>query len=437
MKALNTPLNKQLFQMTLPMLAGLLAIMSCQLVDSAFIGQLGPSPLTAVGFTLPIYQLIIGVQVGLGIATTSVISIALGAQNVAKAKQLASLVILMGFVLIVSLCFLIWYTQSPIVLLLGAKQDILPLIHEYWLPWLISCCLGAMLYFGYSIFRAHGETLLPGILMVVTSLLNIVLDPILIFVLDMGLAGAAWATCIAFGLGCLIIYMQMIKRDFLALPTSRKQASEGLKRILSFLTPSMLSQFIPPLSAILATAMISSHGDLAVAAWGLGSRLELFSIIIVLALTMALPPIIGKLRGSHSFSEIHQLVKTSIRFVLIWQFIVSLILILLSPQIGNLFTDNQQIINILNSYLWSVPLSFGALGVCMVMVSVCSALGTPRTSLLISIVRLFACYLPLLWIGSELGGPSGLFIGAMLGNFLAGYLSWCIYKNKIRSLTFK
>ncbi len=435
MNTLSTPLNKQLFQMTLPMLAGLLAIMSCHLVDSAFIGQLGPSQLTAIGFTPPIYQLIIGVQVGLGIATTSVISITLGAQNKQNAKQLASLVIITGFILILALCFIIWSVQDSIVLMLGAQPEILPLIHEYWMPWLVSCWLGAMLYFGYSIFRAYGETLLPGLLMILTSLINIILDPVFIFALDMGLAGAAWASCAAFGIGCLILYYQMIKREFLSLPTQQEQVIDGFNRIFSFLTPSMLSQFIPPLSAMLATIVISSHGDLAVAAWGLGSRLELFSIIIVLALTMAMPPIVGRLRGSNSFDQIHQLVKASVIFVLVWQLVVSLLLITFSSMIGGLFTDDRDIMDILSSYLWFLPLSFGALGVCMIMVSVCSALGTPRTSLIISIVRLFACYLPLLWIGSELGGPSGLFIGAMTGNFLAGFLSWTIYKKKTKTLS--
>ncbi len=89
-------LAKQLFTMTWPMLFGVLSLMSFQLVDSAFIGQLGVLPLAAQGFTLPLQMVIIGIQVGLGIATTAVISKALGANESRYAKQLGGLVLMIG-----------------------------------------------------------------------------------------------------------------------------------------------------------------------------------------------------------------------------------------------------------------------------------------------------------------------------------------------------
>ncbi|EVU13334.1 matE family protein, partial [Vibrio parahaemolyticus V-223/04] len=89
-------LAKQLFTMTWPMLFGVLSLMSFQLVDSAFIGQLGVLPLAAQGFTLPLQMVIIGIQVGLGIATTAVISKALGANDARYAKQLGGLVLMIG-----------------------------------------------------------------------------------------------------------------------------------------------------------------------------------------------------------------------------------------------------------------------------------------------------------------------------------------------------
>lgn len=88
-------LAKQLFNMTLPMVLGVLSLMSFQLVDSAFIGQLGVLPLAAQGFTLPMQMVIIGIQVGLGIATTAIISRALGANDESYAKQLGGLILVL------------------------------------------------------------------------------------------------------------------------------------------------------------------------------------------------------------------------------------------------------------------------------------------------------------------------------------------------------
>jgi Na+-driven multidrug efflux pump len=291
-----------------------------------------------------------------------------------------------------------------------------------------------MLYFGYSIFRAQGETLLPGKVMVLTSIINVILDPLFIFYFNMGLAGAAWATCVAFLVGCAIIYYQISIQHLARIPVQVSIISRGLKQLFVFTSSSMTSQFIPPVSAMFATIIVASHGELVVAAWGLGSRIELLSIIVILALTMALPPIVGRLRGSKEIGQIHQLVKTSIGFVLVFQLLVAAILAISAIPVSQIFTDDQLVADTFSLYLWIVPLSYGALGVCMIMVSVCSAIGMPNKSIVISIIRLFVCYLPCLWIGSNLAGTNGLFVGVLIGNVLAGYLSWLIYKKIISSL---
>ena len=175
--------------MTWPMLFGVLSLMTFQLVDSAFIGQLGRDPLAALGFTLPMHQLIIGLQVGLGIATTAIISRTLGAGDQARAERLGGLVVVVGAAMVLMLCILLWLLQAPTMTLLGADAALLPMIRSYWMPWLLSAWTGAMLYFGYSICRSHGDTKLPGYMMVATSMANIGLDPLYIFVFGWGLPG--------------------------------------------------------------------------------------------------------------------------------------------------------------------------------------------------------------------------------------------------------
>lgn len=176
-------LGIELFKMTWPMIFGVLSLMSFQLIDSAFIAQLGVLPLAAQGFTLPIGQLIIGVQVGLGIATTAVIAQTLGAAETEKAKQLGGLILAVGTIGCAFICLLLYLVRAPLLGLLGATQQIMPIIDTYWIVWLASAWVGAALYFLYSVCRANGNTLLPGIMMVVTSLLNVALDPLFISIL--------------------------------------------------------------------------------------------------------------------------------------------------------------------------------------------------------------------------------------------------------------
>lgn len=172
--------------------------MSFQLVDSAFIGQLGVLPLAAQGFTQPIQMIIIGLQVGLGIATTAVISKVLGQNNVHYAKQLGGLVVTIGSVGIALFALIIYGLRNPILSLLSAPETIQPIVESYWIYWLASAWCGALLYFFYSLCRANGNTILPGSMMMVTSLLNIALDPLFIFTFKLGINGAAIATLLSF-----------------------------------------------------------------------------------------------------------------------------------------------------------------------------------------------------------------------------------------------
>jgi len=179
----NASLHRQLYNMTWPMLFGVLSLMTFQLTDSAFIGQLGRDPLAALGFTIPMQQLVSGMYVGLGIATTAVISRTLGQNDSDSARQLGGLVVLIGATLVLVLCLLVWFGQQPILTLLGAEPELWPLIRQYWAPWLVAAWTGAMVYFGYSLCRSRGDTKLPGAVMVATSLLNVGLDWLYIFYL--------------------------------------------------------------------------------------------------------------------------------------------------------------------------------------------------------------------------------------------------------------
>jgi putative MATE family efflux protein len=433
----NASLHRQLYDMTWPMLFGVLSLMTFQLTDSAFIGQLGRDPLAALGFTIPMQQLVSGMYVGLGIATTAVISRTLGQNNSDRARQLGGLVVLIGATLVLVLCLLVWLGQQPILTLLGAEPELWPVIRQYWAPWLIAAWIGAMVYFGYSLCRSHGDTKLAGAVMVATSLLNIGLDWLYIFYFGWGLSGAAWATATAFSLGALVIYPLLIRRGWLGFDLAGLQLARAVRQLGGIMAPAMVSQMMPPMAAVLATALVASFGSTAVAAWGLGSRLEFFSIVVVLALTMSMPQMIGRMLGRGEIESVRRLVRLAVRFLVVWQLAIGLLWLLGSGLVTELFTTDAEVQSTLASYLWRVPLSYGGLGACMLMVSVCNALGLPLRALLISTLRLFLCYLPMLWLGSQLNGLPGLMTGALVGNFLAGIIAWQLYRAGMARLSAK
>ena len=430
----NTSLARQLYSMTWPMLFGVLSLMTFQLTDSAFIGQLGGDPLAALGFTVPMQQLVSGMYVGLGIATTAIISRTLGQGDDLRAQRLGGLVIAVGATLALTLCLSVWLLQGVILDLLGAEDTLRPVIRQYWAPWLVSAWTGAMLYFGYAVCRANGDTRLPGYMMIFTSLLNIALDPLYIFVFGWGLPGAAWATITAFGIGALFVYPTLVRRHWLRLDLLQLKLLAAIRQLGGIMAPAMVSQLMPPVSAMLATALVAGFGSAAVGAWGLGTRLEFFSIVVVLALTMSMPPMVGRLLGAGEIETIRKLVRIAVRFIVIWQLAIGLIWLAASGVVANLFTRDANVQQILVDYLLRVPLSYSGLGVCILMVSVNNALGLPMRALLISTLRLFAWYLPMLWLGSRLGGLPGLMTGALVGNLLAGTSAYLLYRQGMAHL---
>ncbi|EXJ48018.1 MATE efflux family protein, partial [Vibrio parahaemolyticus VPTS-2010_2] len=389
-------LAKQLFTMTWPMLFGVLSLMSFQLVDSAFIGQLGVLPLAAQGFTLPLQMVIIGIQVGLGIATTAVISKALGANDARYAKQLGGLVLMIGSIGVAVFGLLIWLLRYPILSLLSAPETVMPIIDSYWPWWLLSSWVGAVLYFYYSICRANGNTMLPGTMMMVTSGVNLVLDPLFIFTLDLGINGAALATLVAFGFGILVVAPRVKRNQWATTQWQDLNVMKSATSIGNIMGPAMVSQLLPPLSSMLATKLLASFGTAAVAAWALGSRYEFFAIVSVLALTMSMPPMVGRLLGAKNYRDIQSLVGIAVKFILGFQLLIAAITFLLANPLALLMTSDTQVEQVLHMHLMIVPISLGSLGVCMLMVSICNALGKSYTALTISALRLFVFFLPCL-----------------------------------------
>ncbi|WP_017430201.1 MATE family efflux transporter [Vreelandella jeotgali] len=429
------PLGKQLWQQTWPMAIGALSLLGFQLVDSAFIARLGTAPLAAQSFTFPLSFLIIGTQVGIGIAIAALISRALGAGETARARRLSSLVMMVGSTLIGVLALGLWVGQQPLFTALGADQSAFDYIARYWPVQLLAAWFGALAYFSYSVFRAHGNTRLPGNMMLVTSLVNLALDPLLIFgagpVGGLGLPGAAWASVIAFGVGLGITARQLGRHRWLTRRGLGAEARYSAGPFAGIAGPAMISQLMPPLSAMLAIAVVSSLGETLVAAWGLGSRLETLSLMAILAMTMSLPPWLGRCYGAGDWDQIRRLLRLALQVAVLWQLALGLVMVLASRWVALVLAGEPEVQHELALLIRFLLPSYAALGVCMLVVSAGNALGFPLWSMVMSGVRLFVCYLPCLWVGMQLGGWTGLAAGAALGNLLAGLTAWRLLRRMV------
>ena len=425
-------LRRQLFHQTWPMAIGVLSLLGFQLVDAAFVSHLGTQPLAAQSFTFPVTFLMIGIQVGLGIAIAALISRAIGAGEIERSRRLGSLVLFGGTAALGVLAVILWFARGLLFSQLGANAETLDLISPYWAVQLPANWLGAMLYFGYTLFRAHNNTKVPGTLMVLTSLLNLALDPVFIFgfgpVPAFGLQGAAIATVIAFFIGLVILCLRLSRENWLSLTELGPEIRRSTGPFATIAGPAMISQLMPPLAAMAATGLIASLGDQAVAAWGLQSRLETMSLMVVLGLTMSLPPWLGHCYGAGNWQRIRALTYIAFQAALVWQLAFGIVMALAAPWVAQGLAGAAAVQDGLVSLIRFMLPSYALLGICMLVVSASNALNWPFRAMLISFARLFVCYLPCVALGVWYATMTSIAIGALAGNILAGLMAWITFR---------
>lgn len=426
--------------MTVPVLFGMITLMSFNLVDTFFISMLGTHELAAVSFTFPVTFTVISLAIGLGIGTSAVIAKAHGSGNsqMARADGLAAL--WLSAYLVAALSLVGYLCMEPLFRLLGATDETLPFIHDYMSWWFAGSVLLITPMIGNSVLRAAGDTKTPSILMAGSGLINAILDPILIFgwgpVPAMGVEGASIASVISWSVSfSLIIYLIVVKRKLIdAGHQPLRQFLTISRRILQIGLPAAGANMLTPLAMSILTAVMASYGAHAVAAFGVGARIESIACLVVLALSMTLPPFVSQNLGGHRLDRIAAAYRLCIRFVLQWQFAVYLVLALLAPFIAHLFSTEPAVERLICWFIWILPLGYGLQGIVILTNSSFNALHLPMQALQMSVIRLFIFYVPLAWLGGQLFGVLGVFAGGLLANGFIAAIALTLFKRHLASL---
>jgi putative MATE family efflux protein len=430
---LEDPVAETIKRMTIPMIYGMVLLMTFNLVDTFFVGLLGTQPLAAISFTFPITFTVISLTIGLGIGTSAVIAKALGKGNDDSAKNSGTAAIYLAAIIVGIISCVGYYFIDETFLLLGASESLLPLIHQYMDIWFIGsiCLIGPMI--GNAILRASGDTKTPSIIMGSAGLINAILDPIFIFGLGpitaMGIQGAAIATLISWVFGLLLVlYIVGIKRQLIhttLLPLKTFIASS--RGILHIGLPAAGANMLTPIAAAILTAIVANYGESAVAAFGVGSRIESIACLVVLAMSMTLPPFISQNFGAGNMHRVEKSYKASINFIMVLQLLIYLLLVLIAPFIADVFSKEQAVADIIVLFIWILPLGYGFQGVIILTNSSFNALHKPLVALVLSAIRLFVCYVPLAYLGSVYYGLEGFFIGGVFGNFIMAIISYRLF----------
>ena len=429
-----------LVTLTWPMLLGLMGMVIFSLVDTYFIGKLGVQQLAAMGFCFPVIMFVNSLSQGVGIGTSSLISRNIVSKNREEVRMMASRAVFLGMCVVVIFIVAGLLTIRPLFTTLGAAPEIMGYVHDYMSVWYYGVAFVVVPMIGNNIVRATGDTFTPGMLMVMSAVINVILDPLLIFGIgpfpEMGIKGAALATVIARGSGLIFILFILIRREnLLVLKTGRlKEILKTWRDVLYIGGPAGLALLITPISIGLITRIVAAFGKEAVAAFGVASRIEMFALMMISALGSVLIIFMGQNISQKKFPRIFQAIKYSGIFSVGWGAFVFLLVLFFAKAIAAIFSSNNEVINITSQYLIIVGMSYGFQGLVMISMASFNGLNKPLPATFFSFFRMVGLYVPLAWLGSIYFGLTGVFRAALLANVVAGILSFLYLLRTVRKM---
>jgi putative MATE family efflux protein len=422
--------GRHLVNMTVPVLFGITTMMAQGFIDAWFLGQVGDRELAALSFGFPILMIVTSVAIGLGAGTSSVVARAIGSNDHRRARRLATDSLILCFLITGAVSILGVITIEPLFRLLGAPEDMIPLIRGYMLILYGGVPFIVVGMVGMSSMRATGDTRLPSLLMVLAAIINIALDPVLIFgvgpIPAMGLNGAAMAALLARGsifLGTLYLMRYRLNMVSFNKPDPNELRSSW-RDILHVGIPAAATNAIIPVGMTVITAMIAQYGPEAVAGFGVANRIESMMLVVFYALSAIIGPFVGQNLSGGNEGRIQRALSLCAIFCIGLGLLIALVLALLADFLPALFSETQELISVTRMYLLIVPISYGTYGIVMVMNASFNGLGNPMPAVYISVVRMIVLYLPLAFLGRYFYGIPGIFAAFAAANILSGLLAY-------------
>jgi putative MATE family efflux protein len=412
------------------MVLGLMAIFSFDIVDLFFISMLGDRPLAAVSFAFPVIWLLSAIGIGFEAGASSCVSRAIGKGEDYVARRLTTDTVVLATIVAIVLCIIGLFTIRPVFSMLGATDDLMPLIGDYMGVWYWLEPVATAMWVSLAAIRARGNSLLEGKVITAAAVINAILDPILIFgwlgFPRLEIQGAAIASLVAniVMLTFTIYHLHFRLHVYASLIAPVKEIIESWRRMLVIGFPAMITNAIVPISNGIVVAMVATYGVNAVAGFGIAMRLEPLVLIPYFGLSAVSSPFFGQNFSADRYDRLLDARRAVMRFCVGFGLVLAVVLDLLAWPVARLFSDSEPIQEVAVQYLWLVSMSYGTYGVVMSVNASFNGMGKPIPGLVLSATRVVVLFLPLAFLGRWLFDMPGLFAAATLSNVIAGVMAY-------------
>lgn len=420
---------KHMKTMAIPSLAGGIAFTLFNITDTYFVGKLGIDALSAMGFTFPVVMIASSVAMGISTGAASVVSRLAGQKDREGLRRTATDGIILSILIVMFFSTIGLLTMDIVFPLLGADETTLPLVKEYMSVWYMFVAVVLMPPVSDGSMRALGDAFRPFIVMIICAVLNIILDPILIFgwfgFPALGIKGAAIATVISRAVGMIIsLYFVGYHHKLITLKRpSFKRLLQSWQEILNIGIPSTGVAIVPQIvRAVLTATAVGVGGQVAAAAIAVGSRIEGFINMIGFSVSGSIIPIVGQNFGAKKYDRVEETRKLLVRFAGMIAGIMLVVLWFLAEPLANIFTSDQEAIALAVVYIRIML--FGAFGLNLYSYNgqVLNALGKSIVTLKIIAGGSVLVMLPLIKLGG-LFTFGYMMAGLALGQVIVGIFS--------------
>lgn len=422
----SAPIPKALLAMGLPTMIGMMINALYNLVDAYFVGGLGTSQMGAISVAFPLGQVVVGLGLLFGNGAASYISRLLGKRERKTANKVASTAlyssIFVGAVIIIfSIIFLI-----PILKMLGATESILPYAVTYTSIYIISSIFNVFNVAMNNIVTSEGAAKTTMCALLTGAVLNIVLDPIFIYVLNLGVAGAAIATAISQMISTAV-YLCYVFRKKSVFNFKIKDCCFSKKIIAEIMKigiPTLIFQLLTSLSIALINKQTKVYGDSVIAAMGVVTRILSMGSLMVFGFIKGFQPIAGYSYGAKKYDRLQEAIKTSIIWSTIFCVIFGLAIALFPAAIISGFTKGDtMMIHAGQKALRANGLSFLLFGFYTVYSSLFLALGKAKEGFVLGACRQGICFVPVIFIFPAIWGINGILYAQPIADVISAVIT--------------
>lgn len=426
----NYPIYKALITLALPTILGMLVNVFYNMVDTFFVGKTNdPNQVAAVSLTMPIYLVLMSFGSIYGIGGASYISRCLGSKNYDKAKKVSSFVfyasVVTGLV-----CMIVFFVfLENILKLSGASSNTYSFAKDYLLIVAIGAIFVVCQMSMGQVVRSEGASKEAMFGMMLGTVINIILDPIMILYMNMGVAGAALATII--GNACSFLYYTFYilkKSTFLSIKIKDFLiSSDILSNVFSIGFPVFMNNVLISVANILINNFASRYNDNVVAGLGVSQRIFTLVLLVFIGLGQGVQPFIGYNFASKNYKRMNASIKLSCLVSFISGILFLVVAFIFSKDLIRIFIDNDEVIEYGSRFLIAAYSVAPFIGFQFIFMSTFQALGKALPSLVLSICRQGLAFVPAIYIGTKFFGIKGIIWSQPIADIVSILLSGIMY----------